>query len=97
MNSEREESMTITSAVEIQHTRLQSVSNDATTIAYTRQGRGPVVVLVGGALQTKSDHLMGALAPLLARDLTVVSYDRRGRGDSGDSLPYAVEREVEDL
>jgi hypothetical protein len=68
--------MTITSAVEIQRTRLQAVSNDGTTIAYTRQGRGPVLVLVGGALQTKSDHLMRALAPLLSRDLTVVSYDR---------------------
>ena len=89
--------MTLTGAVEMQRIRLRAVSCDGTTIAYTRQGRGPVVVLVGGALQTKSDHLMGALTPLLARDLTVISYDRRGRGDSGDSLPYAVEREVEDL
>jgi pimeloyl-ACP methyl ester carboxylesterase len=89
--------MTMTATVEMKRTRLRVVSNDGTTIAYTRQGQGPVVVLVGGALQTKSDHLMGALAPLLARDLTVVSYDRRGRGDSGDTLPYGFEREVEDL
>jgi len=88
--------MTMADAVEKKRTQ-EVVSNDGTTIAYTRQGKGPVVVLVGGALQTKSDHLMGALAPLLAQDLTVVSYDRRGRGDSGEGLPYAVEREVDDL
>ncbi len=82
--------MTKTGAVEMKDTRLLVPSKDGTPIAYTRQGEGPVVVLVGGALQTKSDHLMGALAPLLARDLTVISYDRRGRRDSGDSLPYAV-------
>src|SRR5215472_7769387 len=89
--------MTMTATAEMKRTQLQVVSNDGTTIAYTRQGKGPVVVLVGGALQTKSDHLMGALAPLLAQDLTVVSYDRRGRSDSGEGLPYAVEREVDDL
>ncbi len=72
-------------------------SRDGTKIACTRNGSGPVVVLVGGALQFKSDHLMGRIAPLLAKDFTVVSYDRRGRGDSNDTKPYAVEREVEDL
>lgn len=72
-------------------------SKDGTKIAYTRSGDGPVVILVGGALQHKSDHLMGRLAPLLAKDFTVVSYDRRGREDSSDTKPYTIEREVEDL
>jgi pimeloyl-ACP methyl ester carboxylesterase len=72
-----------------------TVSADGTTIAFERVGEGPPLVLVGGAL---SDRRAGAdLAALLAADLTVVSYDRRGRGDSGDTPPYAVEREVDDL
>jgi DeoR/GlpR family transcriptional regulator of sugar metabolism len=79
--------MTMTAIVEMKHTRLRVVSNDGTTIAYTRQGQGPVVVLVGGALQTKSDHLMGALAPLLARDLTVVSYDREAGATAATPSP----------
>lgn len=72
-------------------------SQDGTTIAYDRSGSGPVVFLVGGALQYKSDQLMGRLAPLLAKDFTVISYDRRGRGDSSDTQPYAIEREIEDM
>ncbi len=70
-------------------------SNDGTAIAFERSGEGPPIVLVGGAL---SDRSVGApLAALLARRFTVFTYDRRGRGDSGDTAPYAVEREVEDL
>jgi pimeloyl-ACP methyl ester carboxylesterase len=70
-------------------------SNDGTTIAFDRSGTGSPVIVVGGAL---SDRSGGApLAALLAPHLTVLTYDRRGRGDSGDTLPYAVEREVEDL
>jgi pimeloyl-ACP methyl ester carboxylesterase len=70
-------------------------SADGTTIAFDRRGDGPPLVLVGGAL---SDRRAGAaLAALLADDLTVIAYDRRGRGDSGDTPPYAVQREVEDL
>lgn len=72
-------------------------SKDGTELAVIKNGKGPVVILVGGALQTKSDHLMGKLIPLLARDFTVVSYDRRNRGDSSDTAPYEVEREIEDL
>ena len=72
-------------------------SNDGTKIDFTTTGSGPAVVLVGGALQHKSDHLMGRLAPVLAGSFTVVSYDRRGRGASGDTPPYAVDREIEDL
>lgn len=72
-----------------------ATSRDGTRIAYEKTGRGPPLVLVTGAL---SDRASGAeLAKLLAPHLTVYSYDRRGRGDSGDTKPYAVQREIEDL
>jgi pimeloyl-ACP methyl ester carboxylesterase len=74
------------------------VSRDGTTIAFDRAGTGPAVILVGGALgQRALDPLNEPLAELLAEDFTTYRYDRRGRGDSGDTQPYAVEREVEDL
>jgi pimeloyl-ACP methyl ester carboxylesterase len=70
-------------------------SADGTEIAYERVGTGPTVVLVGGAF---CDHNATAeLAEALAGDFTAVSYDRRGRGESGDTQPYEVRREVEDL
>jgi pimeloyl-ACP methyl ester carboxylesterase len=55
------------------------------------------VILVDGALCSRSFGPMPKLAPLLARHFTVFTYDRRGRGDSGDTAPYAVQREVEDI
>lgn len=70
-------------------------SADGTAIAYEQQGRGPVVVLVGGAFMARGDS--AGLAGLLAEHCTVITYDRRGRGDSGDSPEYDVQREVEDL
>ena len=70
-------------------------SSDGTRIAFDRLGDGPPVVLVCGQSTTRSSN--AALAALLAPDFTVLNYDRRGRGDSGDTLPYAVEREVEDI
>lgn len=70
-------------------------SRDGTSIAYERQGRGPAVVLVGGGLDDGSEN--APLAAELATRFTVYNYARRGRGDSGDTLPYAVGREVEDL
>jgi pimeloyl-ACP methyl ester carboxylesterase len=73
------------------------VSKDGAIIAYERTGAGPTVILVGGALQHKSDQLMRRLAPLLAKDFTVISYDRRGRGESTDENSYAPDREIEDL
>lgn len=77
---------------------MQTVtSRDGTTIAYDQIGTGPALILVGGAFQQRVDQLFGPLASLLAPHFTVITYDRRGRGDSGDTLPYAVEREVEDL
>jgi pimeloyl-ACP methyl ester carboxylesterase len=74
---------------------LRTTSPDGTTIAYERTGEGPPVVLVFGAF---NDRRSGALlVTRLARRLTVFSYDRRGRGDSGDAAPYDVEREIDDL
>jgi pimeloyl-ACP methyl ester carboxylesterase len=70
-------------------------SADGTAIALERSGHGRAVVLVGGAFQDRATPR--GLAALLAAHFTVVVYDRRGRGDSGDSAAYAVEREVEDL
>jgi pimeloyl-ACP methyl ester carboxylesterase len=70
-------------------------SADWTKVAFVRLGEGPPVILVSGASTTRAIH--AELAELLGRDFTVFNYDRRGRGDSGDTPPYAVEREVEDL
>ncbi|MBZ0292340.1 MAG: alpha/beta hydrolase [Anaerolineae bacterium] len=72
-------------------------SKDGTTIAYDRLGQGAPIILVDGAMCHRNFGPMGGLAPLLAKHFTVFMYDRRGRGDSGDTLPYAVEREVEDI
>ncbi len=76
----------------------QVISQDGTTIAFDRSGQGPAVVLVGGAFQYRAiDPPTAHLAALLAQQFTVFHYDRRGRGDSSDTQPYAVEREMEDL
>src|SRR5918996_2353811 len=70
-------------------------SQDGTSIAYDRQGSGPAVILVGGAFVDRSEN--APLAAELAEGFTVYNYDRRGRGDSGDTPPYAVDREIEDI
>ena len=70
-------------------------SRDGTTIAFDRSGRGPSLVIVGGALSDRG--AVPDLAARLAGQLTVIAVDRRGRGDSTDTQPYAVEREIEDL
>lgn len=73
-------------------------SKDGTTIAYDQYGQGTTVILVAGALGKRSPHQMSRqLAELLSEHFTVIDYDRRGRGDSTDTPPYAVEREVEDI
>lgn len=71
------------------------ISADGTPIAYEAVGSGPTVVLVGGAFC--EHHVTAELAAALAGDFTAVSYDRRGRGESGDTLPYDVQREVADI
>jgi pimeloyl-ACP methyl ester carboxylesterase len=72
-------------------------SGDGTTIAFDRVGEGPPVVLVGGAFSYRKFPGLVQLTGLLAERFTVINYDRRGRGDSGDTKPYAIEREIEDL
>ncbi len=77
---------------------LKVISKDSTQIAYDRLGQGPALIMVGGAFQYRSfDPRTAHLAELLAKDFTTYHYDRRGRGDSGDTQPYAKEREIEDL
>ncbi len=73
----------------------QTISRDGTRIAYRRTGQGPAVVLVSGAMSTGAT--VAPLAAHLSDRFDVFVYDRRGRGDSGDTRPYEVAREVEDL
>jgi pimeloyl-ACP methyl ester carboxylesterase len=72
-------------------------SADGTTIAFTRAGQGPPLILVDGALCSRQFGPMPGLAGQLARDFTVYTYDRRGRGESGDTAPYSPDLEVDDL
>jgi pimeloyl-ACP methyl ester carboxylesterase len=71
-------------------------SRDGTPIGYDACGEGPALILVDGALTVHSSG-SGELAALLAPHFTVYGFDRRGRGDSGDTLPYAVDREIDDI
>jgi len=75
-------------------------SMDGTKIAYDRSGEGPAVILVGGMFEPRamdSETARLAALPLMVQHFTVFHYDRRGRGNSTDKLPYAVEREFEDI
>ena len=72
-------------------------SKDGSRIAYDRLGSGPKVILVGGALSYRKYNKMEELAELLAERCTVINYDRRGRGDSTEVKPFALEREIEDF
>jgi pimeloyl-ACP methyl ester carboxylesterase len=71
------------------------ISRDGTPIAFDQSGQGPALILVAGASATRTDE--ASVAAALAPSFTVFAYDRRGRGASGDTAPYAVEREVEDI
>jgi pimeloyl-ACP methyl ester carboxylesterase len=70
-------------------------SQDGTTIAYDKKGQGPVLILVLGALNRRSQGKK--LAELLSDRFTVISYDRRGRGDSTDTQPYNTDKEAGDI
>jgi pimeloyl-ACP methyl ester carboxylesterase len=72
-------------------------SGDGTRIAYERTGTGPALVIVDGAMCSRAVGPSEATAAALSGDITVYRYDRRGRGESTDTKPYAVAREVEDL
>ena len=73
------------------------ISKDGTAIAFDKLGEGSPLILVSGAFTVRLQPTIVQLAALLAPHFTVFNYDRRGRGESGDTPPYAVEREVEDL
>jgi pimeloyl-ACP methyl ester carboxylesterase len=73
------------------------ISRDGTRIAYDKSGSGPAVILIDGAFCSREFGPMKKLAAELARSCTVFNYDRRARGASGDTAPYAVQREVEDI
>jgi pimeloyl-ACP methyl ester carboxylesterase len=70
-------------------------SQDGTVIAYDKKGQGPTLILVLGALNKRGSGKK--LAERLANQFTVISYDRRGRGDSTDTQPYSVEKEIDDI
>lgn len=72
-------------------------SHDGTSIAYEQKGSGPPLIVVDGAMSTRMGPFKPELVDLLAPHFTVYCYDRRGRGDSGDTPPCAVEREIEDI
>lgn len=72
-------------------------SADGTRIAFDRSGDGPPLILVEAAGHYRDFSSFAGLVPLLSRELTVYTYDRRGRGDSTDTPPYSPDREVEDL
>ncbi len=73
-------------------------SKDGTTIAYDKVGSGPALIVIAGATQFRAfDSSMAVLAGLLRDKFTVITYDRRGRGESGNTLPFSTQREIEDL
>jgi len=72
-------------------------SGDGTMIGFERRGSGPALIVVDGAFCSRAFGPSPKLAPLLAKQFTVYTYDRRGRGESGDTQPYSTAREVEDL
>lgn len=71
------------------------LSKDGTRLVYDQTGEGPALIIVAGAFQGRM--AMAAYAEPLSKHFTVYNYDRRGRGESGDTQPYAVEREIEDI
>src|SRR3977135_2755179 len=70
-------------------------SKDGTVIAYEKSGHGPAVLIVGGVVGDRSQQ--APLAELLAQDFTGFNFDRRGHGESGNTEPYAVQKEVDDI
>ncbi|MCW3070320.1 MAG: alpha/beta hydrolase [Bacteroidetes bacterium] len=76
---------------------MKAISKDGTQIAYDKTGKGPALILVDGAFCYRQNGVTPRIVQLLCDNFTVYSYDRRGRGESTDTKPYSVEREIEDL
>ena len=77
---------------------MQTVlSSDGTQIAYELSGSGPLLIIITGALNTRNFGTPADLVPHLSKNFTVLTYDRRGRGDSEDTPPYTVRKEIDDL
>ena len=74
-----------------------TISRDGTIIAYTKKGSGPPLIIVDGAFCYRENGPATGLSSLLAQHFTVFTYDRRGRGESGDTAPYVLGREIDDL
>jgi pimeloyl-ACP methyl ester carboxylesterase len=75
----------------------KTISRDGTAVAYEKIGAGPSIILVNGALAHRNLYGERDLAGMLAENFNVIFYDRRGRGESTDTKPYAIEREIEDI
>jgi pimeloyl-ACP methyl ester carboxylesterase len=73
------------------------ISKDGTTIGFDQSGTGPAMILVNGAMGYREFFGGRPLAAELSKEFMVYDYDRRGRGESTDTQPYAVEREIEDI
>lgn len=76
---------------------LHVKSKDGTKIVFEKYGAGPVVILVNGTVGYRDYHGDRELAQMLADNFTAVIYDRRGRGESADTPPYSVDREIDDI
>jgi pimeloyl-ACP methyl ester carboxylesterase len=78
-------------------TMTHVTSKDGTRVAYERMGSGPAVILIDGAMCSRAFGPMSKIAELMKEHFTVYLYDRRGRGESGDTQPYSKAREVDDI
>jgi pimeloyl-ACP methyl ester carboxylesterase len=74
-----------------------AISKDGTTLAYDKKGQGFPIILIDGALCSRDMGPMPKLSAYLSQEFTVINYDRRGRNGSGDTAPYSVEKEIEDI
>lgn len=74
-----------------------ATSKDGTKIAYDKVGSGPTLLIVNGAMGFRGNSFAKRFQAEFAKHFTVIDYDRRGRGESGDTLPYRVQKEVDDI
>lgn len=82
---------------DVQQNATHLTSKDGTRIAFSKAGTGPAIIVVNGALSYRAVYDDKPLASALSKNFTIYTYDRRGRGESTDTKPYSVEREIEDI